>query len=108
MLALLYVLSVLLALSLLQLALHRASYALEATIALLAPHLGLVSIADAITTALTALVFQRPAPSKRLLLADGALDKFKAPHFSWTLPSVSITASGTSRQATAYSANANN
>ena len=98
--------SVLLALSPQHLALPRVSNALAATTVPLAPHHGLLSIADVATTALTALVFPRPAPTKCLLLADGALSKSKALHSSWTQPTASITASGTLRQATACSANA--
>ena len=89
-----------------KLAPRRVSNALAVTIALLAPHHGLVSIADAATTAPTALVLQRPAPTKCLLLADGALSKSKALHSSWKQPTASTTASGTLRQATACSANA--
>ena len=92
--------------SLHQLAPHRASNALAATSVLLAPLRGLVSIADAATTAPTALVLQHPAPTKCLQLEDGALYKSKAQHSSWKQLSASITASGTSRQATACSANA--
>jgi hypothetical protein len=98
--------SVQLAPSPLHLALRRVSNALAATFALQAPLHGLDSIADAATTAPTALVLQRPAPTKCLLLADGALSKSKALHSSWKQPTASTTASGTSRQATACSANA--
>jgi hypothetical protein len=92
--------------SLQQQALHLVSNALEVTIVLLElPH-GLVSIAVEATTALTALVLQRPAPTKCLRLADGELCKSKAPLSSWKQPTASTTASGTSRQATACSANA--
>ena len=91
----------------LQLALLLVSNALAATTVLLAPLHGLVLIAAEATTVPTALALQRPAPTKCLLLADGALSNFKALHSSWKQPTVSITASGTLRQATAYSANAN-
>ena len=90
----------------LQLALHRVSNVQAATTALLAPLHGLVSIAVVAATALTALALQRPAPSKCLQLADGALYKSKALHSSWKQPTASTTASGTLRQATACSANA--
>ena len=80
---------------------HRASNALVAIFALLAPPPGLVSIAAEATTALTALALQRPALTKCLQLADGALCKSKALHSSWKQPAASITASGTSHQATA-------
>jgi hypothetical protein len=92
---------VLQALSLLQLALHLVSSVLAATSALLAPPHGLVSIAAKATSALTALVLQHLAPTKYLQLADGALCKSKALHSLWKQPVVSITASGTSHQATA-------
>jgi len=98
--------SVQLASSPLQLAPHRARNALVATFVQLAHRHGLVSTAAAETTAPTALVLQRPAPTKCLLLADGALSKSKALHSSWKQPTASITASGTLRQATACSAHA--
>ena len=93
--------SVQLAPLLLQLALRCVNNALVATIVLLAPLFGLVSIAAVATTVPTALALQHPAPIRCLHLADGALYKFKAPHSSWKQPTASITASGTSRQATA-------
>ncbi len=98
---------VLLAPSPLLLALSRVSHALAATTALLAPHHGLVLIVAEATTAPTALALQRPAPTKCPLLADGALSESKALHSSWKQPPAVTSASGTSRQATAYSANAN-
>ena len=91
----------LLALSPLQRAIRRVSNALAAISVLLAPLRGIVSIADAATTALTALALQRPALTKCLQLADGAIYKSKALHSLWKQPVVSITASGTSHQATA-------
>ena len=61
-----------------RLVLRHVSNALAATTA---PSVrGLVSIADAAATALTALVLQRHAPTKCLLLADGVLYKSKALH----------------------------
>ena len=89
-----------------RLAPHRASNALAATTVLLAPLRGLVSIADAATTALTALALQPPALTKCLQLADGAIYKSKALHSLWKQPTASTTAFGTSRQAMACSANA--
>ena len=85
----------------LHLALHRVSSALVATSALLAPPRGPVSIADAATTAQTALALQRLALTKCLQLADGVLYKSKALPSLWKQPAVSITASGTSHQETA-------
>ena len=87
--------SVLLVLSLQQLAQHHVSNVQAVTTVLLAPPPGLVSIAAEATTAPTALALQRPAPFKCLQLADGALSKSKALHFLWKQPAASITASGT-------------
>ena len=89
-----------------QLAPHRVIYALEVTTVLLVPLRGLDSIADAAATVLTALALQLHAPTKCLQLADGVLCKSKALHSSWKQPTASTTASGTSHQATACSANA--
>jgi len=98
--------SVLLALSPLQLAPPFVSDALAATTALMAPPPGLVLTADVATTALTALAPQLHVLTKCLQVADGALCKSKALPSSWKQPTASTTASGTSRQVTASSANA--
>ena len=84
-----------------QLAQRFARNALAATRALRAPLHGPSSTAAGATTAQTALVPQRPAPTKCPRRAGGARCKFKAPLSSWTLPTASITASGAKPRATA-------
>jgi hypothetical protein len=81
-------------------ALRRVNCAPAATIAFLALLPGHLIAAKA-TFVPTALALPPPAPSKCLLMEDGALCKFKAPHSWWRQLAAPTSASGTLRRAMA-------